>query len=149
MDPDVPDLDRSFLPVLSEALTRHADRLCAVFGDDRRTYADIDYASARVANALIRDGFEPGQHGAVYSRNSVEAVDDESDEVGERPRCVKTVGVYQPLVADTPKARDDECRFVRGVEIDCDRTLRLPRLDPLRECRSLLFMEPAETVAQE
>ncbi|MXW75129.1 MAG: long-chain fatty acid--CoA ligase [Acidimicrobiaceae bacterium] len=73
MDPDLPDLDRSFLPSLDEAFARHADRTCTIFGDDHRTYADIDAASARVANALTRDGFEPGQHGAVYSRNSGEA----------------------------------------------------------------------------
>ena len=39
----------------------------------RATYAEIDAASARVANALVRDGVRPGDLAAVYSRNSADA----------------------------------------------------------------------------
>ncbi len=39
----------------------------------RATYADIDAASAQVANALVRDGVRPGDLAAVYSRNSADA----------------------------------------------------------------------------
>ncbi len=73
MDVAIPDLDHSFLPVLDDALRSHADRVCAVFEGRTATYADVDVASARVANALLRDGFEPGDHGAVYSSNSIDA----------------------------------------------------------------------------
>ncbi|MEM7285849.1 MAG: AMP-binding protein [Actinomycetota bacterium] len=69
----VPALDHSFLPVLDDAFREHRDRICAVFEGDSWTYAEIDAASARVANALARDGFGPGHHGAVYSTNSVTA----------------------------------------------------------------------------
>ncbi len=73
MDRNFPDFDRSFLPQLDEALHIHADRVCAVFGDERLTYAEIDAESARVANALQRDGFMPGDLGGVYSTNSIAA----------------------------------------------------------------------------
>ena len=66
----LPDFDRSFLPVVDDALARHADRVWAIFGDQETTFAELDRRSAQVANALIRDGFRPGDRGAVYSTNS-------------------------------------------------------------------------------
>ena len=72
-DHDFPDFDRSFLPHLDEAFRIHAAKTCAVHGDDRLTYAELDARSARVANALQRDGFAPGDLGGVYSANSITA----------------------------------------------------------------------------
>jgi acyl-CoA synthetase (AMP-forming)/AMP-acid ligase II len=63
----------SFLDVVSLALTTHAERDCLVMGPRRFTYAEVDALSARVANALIDAGFEPGMKGGVVSRNSPEA----------------------------------------------------------------------------
>ena len=73
MEHDLPDFDRSFLPFLDEAFRAHADKVCAVYGDEQLTYAELDALSARVANALGRDGFAPGDFGGVYSANSVTA----------------------------------------------------------------------------
>lgn len=68
-----PEFDRSLLPVIDDALTRHAARVWAHFCDEQVTFAELDERSARVANALVRDGFEPGDRGAVYSTNSPDA----------------------------------------------------------------------------
>ncbi|MGI9612614.1 MAG: class I adenylate-forming enzyme family protein [Acidimicrobiales bacterium] len=68
--PGLPDFDRSFLPVIDDALDRHADRIWAIFGDEQITFAELDSRSALVANALVRDGFQSGDRGAVYSTNS-------------------------------------------------------------------------------
>ncbi len=73
MHPDIPDLDHSFLPILDEAFRTYADNVCVEFEGRTATYAEIDAASAKVANALRRDGFAPGDHAAVYSANSIDA----------------------------------------------------------------------------
>ncbi len=73
MDSDIPDFDRSFLPYLNDAFRTHADQICAVHGDQQLTYAELDALSARVANALRRGGFAPGDLGGVYSANSITA----------------------------------------------------------------------------
>lgn len=73
MEHDLPDFDRSFLPLLDEAFRAHADKVCAVYGEEQLAYAELDALSARVANALGRDGFAPGDFGGVYSANSVTA----------------------------------------------------------------------------
>ena len=70
---DLPDFDRSFLPILDEAFREHADTVCTSFDGEDLTYADVDSFSARVANALHRDGFSPGDFGAVYAGNSATA----------------------------------------------------------------------------
>ncbi|MGI9645954.1 MAG: class I adenylate-forming enzyme family protein [Ilumatobacteraceae bacterium] len=70
MLPDLPDFDQSFLPIVDEAFRKHAAKVCTTFEGDDLTYADVDALSARVANALHRDGFAPGDLGAVYSANS-------------------------------------------------------------------------------
>jgi len=57
---DLPDFDRSFLPVLDDAFTEHADKECVAFEGTAMTYADVGAASSKVANALLRDGFAPG-----------------------------------------------------------------------------------------
>ncbi len=73
MAPDLPDFDRSFLPYIDEAFRTFADQTCAVYRDERLTYAELDAESARVANALQREGFAPGDLGGVYSTNSISA----------------------------------------------------------------------------
>ncbi len=73
MDRDFPDFDRSFLPYLNDAFRTYAHQVCAIHGDDRLTYAELDALSARVANALQRGGFAPGDLGGVYSANSIAA----------------------------------------------------------------------------
>lgn len=73
MDRDLPDFDRSFLPDLDEAFHAHDSRVCAIYRDEQLTYAELDAISARIANALLRDGFVPGDLGGVYSTNSITA----------------------------------------------------------------------------
>ena len=70
---DPADFDRSFLPFIDEAFREHADKVCAVFEGHQLTYAELDALSARTANALLRDGFAPGDLGGVYSANSINA----------------------------------------------------------------------------
>ncbi len=73
MDREFPDFDRSFLPYLDEAFRAHASRVCANYREEQLTYAELDALSARIANALLRDGFVPGDLGAIYSANSITA----------------------------------------------------------------------------
>jgi len=70
VDNNLPDFRRSFLDILDEAFTVHAQRICIRFHGDSYTYADVDKASARIANALLANGFTPGMKGAVYALNS-------------------------------------------------------------------------------
>jgi acyl-CoA synthetase (AMP-forming)/AMP-acid ligase II len=70
VDHNLPDFRRSFLDILDEAFTQHADRICIRFHDDTYTYAEVDKATARIANALLANGFTPGMKGAVYALNS-------------------------------------------------------------------------------
>ena len=35
MNPDIPEFDQSFLPVLDDALELRADQVCTIFGDVR------------------------------------------------------------------------------------------------------------------
>jgi acyl-CoA synthetase (AMP-forming)/AMP-acid ligase II len=65
-----PNFDQSFLPVLDGAFDTHAERICLQFGEQRFTYREVDETSRRVANRLIRAGFEKGMKGAIYSLNS-------------------------------------------------------------------------------
>ncbi len=67
---ELPDFNHSFLPVLTEAFTNHADKTCVSFQGTRFTYAEIGRASSQVPNQLIAEGFRPGMKGAVYSLNS-------------------------------------------------------------------------------
>ena len=64
------DFEGAFLPVIDAALREHADKPCLVFRDETFTYAEVDRLSAKVANRLIDEGFQPGQKGAVYSLNA-------------------------------------------------------------------------------
>ena len=65
-----PDFNRSFLPTLTDAFTRHAEKPCLCFEGDVLTYGQVGDLSAQVANRLIEHGFEPGTKGAVYSLNA-------------------------------------------------------------------------------
>lgn len=70
MDNNLPDFRRSFLDVLDKAFTQNAERICIRFHGDSYTYAEVGKASARIANALLANGFVPGMKGAVYALNS-------------------------------------------------------------------------------
>ena len=62
--------EKPFIGLLQTAFDEHADNPCLCFGDQIYTYRNVDHLSAQIANQLIIDGFETGQHGAVYSNNS-------------------------------------------------------------------------------
>ena len=64
------DFNQPFLPILGDSLRKFADRPCLVFKGETLSYADVDRQSARIANRLIAEGFQPGMKGAVYSQNS-------------------------------------------------------------------------------
>lgn len=70
MDKNLPDFRRSFLDVLNEAFHQNAQRDCIKFRGQSYSYAELDRASSRIANALAANGFTPGMKGAVYALNS-------------------------------------------------------------------------------
>lgn len=73
LSPDHPILSTPLPAILEDAFQRFAMRECVTWGDQRYTYADVDAASARIANRLHEAGVREGEHAAVYSRNSVSA----------------------------------------------------------------------------
>ena len=63
----------SLIEFFDKGVQIEPDRPCLVFGDERRSYAEVQRASCRIANALLRDGFGVGTHVAVLSPNAVAA----------------------------------------------------------------------------
>jgi acyl-CoA synthetase (AMP-forming)/AMP-acid ligase II len=51
------------------------ERLAIVCGEDRRTYAELDDRSNRLAHHLIASGLKPGDHVGIYGMNSIEWVE--------------------------------------------------------------------------
>lgn len=68
-----PEISGSFITVLEDAFVRHADRVCTSFRGRDLSYREVDSQSARIADTLIKQGFEKGMKGAVYSLNSDQA----------------------------------------------------------------------------
>jgi acyl-CoA synthetase (AMP-forming)/AMP-acid ligase II len=66
----LPDFDSSFLSVLERAFAKYDNHVCIRCEGEDYTYSQVDRESAKVANALLRDGFRSGMKGAVYSLNS-------------------------------------------------------------------------------
>jgi fatty-acyl-CoA synthase len=58
--------------VLAEAAARYPDKVAIVEGDRRLTYADLDRAANRFANALLAAGVAKGEVVAILSGNRVE-----------------------------------------------------------------------------
>ncbi|TQL67047.1 acyl-CoA synthetase (AMP-forming)/AMP-acid ligase II [Nocardioides albertanoniae] len=64
------------LPDILEAMADAIPDHTAVFTMDRAySYAELDERASRLANHLIGQGIEPGDHVAVHSRNRIEWVD--------------------------------------------------------------------------
>jgi 3-oxocholest-4-en-26-oate---CoA ligase len=49
-----------------------SERVCVVCAADRRTYAQLDERSTRLAHVLAAHGARPGTHVGLYMRNSIE-----------------------------------------------------------------------------
>lgn len=64
--------DLTFQSLLKTALKKHSKRTLAKFGDKPYTYKEIDLASNRVANAIHKAGFGPGDRMATMLPNSFE-----------------------------------------------------------------------------
>ena len=60
--------------MFTRALKRYADRSCLTFGDRSLTYAEVDRASDRLAQALAARGVGHRDVVALYLRNSFEVV---------------------------------------------------------------------------
>ena len=58
--------------LLHDRALEHPNRLFLWCGDARRTYADVDAASDRVAGGLAELGIGPGDRIAVLSQNRIE-----------------------------------------------------------------------------
>jgi fatty-acyl-CoA synthase len=56
--------------LLRRSAIRHPDKTAVVFGDQRTTYAELDEAANRVANALAERGVRKGDRLALLARNS-------------------------------------------------------------------------------
>jgi len=67
---ELPDFNRSLLPILHAAFVTHASKVCCRFKSQSYTYREVGELSAQVANQLISNGFQPGMKGSVYSLNS-------------------------------------------------------------------------------
>ncbi len=70
MQTNLPDFNRSFLPILSAACEKYADDECLRFNGTAYSYAEVGGLSDRIAAQLQAEGFVPGMKGAVYSLNS-------------------------------------------------------------------------------
>ena len=72
-------LERSRRQVLGEVLARTARRypgkLALVFGDERRTFAELDQRVNRLANALVARGVGRGDKVAILMQNHLEVVE--------------------------------------------------------------------------
>lgn len=60
----------SFINVVEQAFEQHASKTCLQFNGESYSYQQVNEISAKIANALIKNDFKKGQHGAVYSLNS-------------------------------------------------------------------------------
>src|SRR5436190_4374422 len=60
--------------LLRAGASQHPDKLFVWSGDDRRTFAEMDAASDRVAGGLAELGVAAGDRGAVLSNNRIEVV---------------------------------------------------------------------------
>ncbi len=69
-----PEIARSLRDTIGDALTRsvarNPEKTALVFGDRSWTFAELDAAVNRVANALLGSGLENGDRVAAYGRNS-------------------------------------------------------------------------------
>ncbi len=60
----------TFIERLEQALREYAERPCVKFGEDTYTYREVDLLTQQIASDLAANGFEKGDKGAIYSRNS-------------------------------------------------------------------------------
>ncbi|PON14084.1 hypothetical protein C2W62_30935 [Candidatus Entotheonella serta] len=60
---------------LSQRATCHPDRTAVIFGDQQRSFRELDTRSHRLAHALIDGGLKPGARVILYIGNSVELVE--------------------------------------------------------------------------
>jgi len=78
-DPAMHALERSRRLLLPELVARNARRhptaTALVFGDDTRTYAELEDRTNRLAQALIERGVAPGDRVALLLFNSIEMVE--------------------------------------------------------------------------
>jgi len=62
--------ENSFVDRISEACKTYADRPCVQFGTRKYSYAEVDRRSSSIAATLQANGFQKGDHAAIYSLNS-------------------------------------------------------------------------------
>src|SRR4051812_22089003 len=78
-DPALVALERSRRLVLPEFIARSArrqpDKTALVFGEQTRTYAELDERTNRLANALIERGVQRGDNVAVMMLNRLEFIE--------------------------------------------------------------------------
>src|SRR5262249_8419593 len=84
--------------LLTESARRHPDRLAVIFRDQRRTYAELDAETNRLARALRAEGVRPGDRVGIYLHKSLESV---VSVFG----ILKAGGVYVPLDPNSPPRR--------------------------------------------
>ena len=58
--------------ILSATSDKFPDKVALICGEEKQTYAEVDSAANRIANALIRENLARGHVTAIYSTNRIE-----------------------------------------------------------------------------
>ncbi len=61
--------------LLSHRARRHPARTAVIFGEQRRSFQDLDARSLRLAHALVNRGLKPGDRVILYIGNSIELIE--------------------------------------------------------------------------
>ena len=69
-----PEADMNIIQALEDTASKIPDKEAIVLGDQRITYGELDAASNRVANALLKLGMKKGTHVAILMSHSPEWV---------------------------------------------------------------------------
>ncbi len=96
--------------MIERGARRFADRTAVLFGDERRTFAEVDALANRIANVLVdRFGVTPGRRIGLLSNNALYSL---SLDFG----CVKTRGVRVPL---NPRlSAVEQAAMLTGMKVD-------------------------------
>jgi acyl-CoA synthetase (AMP-forming)/AMP-acid ligase II len=99
----------SFCEILNAALRQFSEKPCLSFGDRQFSYADVDQASAKVANSLREAGFAVGMKAAIYSLNSDQAF---IVTLG----IVRAGGIWMPVNPRNSEADNIDCLSQLGCD---------------------------------
>jgi acyl-CoA synthetase (AMP-forming)/AMP-acid ligase II len=89
--------------------SRSPDRICLEDADIKRSYAEVQRRSYKLANALVIEGFSPGQKAGIYTPNCV-------------PGMEAMLGLFRAGVAWVPvnskNSVEDNCAFLDYGDVE-------------------------------